>query len=582
MKRLIYIIALSGILIYSSGVYAQTGWMLQQCGTIENLNYIQYISPQSAFAVGNLGKVYYTENSGQNWTLKAFPVSTNNLCGFFSGVTGYVGNQNSKIYKTTNKGNSWTEYSIGANYQVSSIYFSSDNVGWAGDFLGHVLKTTNGGENWSVMVTTPGYGTKVFFFTDNIGWAVDNYGYVYRTTNSGLNFSSQKIISDTLSAVKFISSTLGYVVGDSGKVFKSTNGGASWALLNTGVTDKLFGVTFGNSPEKIYVSGEHGLILESTNGGINWINQRITSNNLQWVNFYEGTSYGYICGDGGTILRTLSSPTSVYVGNDTLKASYPFTTYWMDAKTQMLYSAQELINSGALSSGGNITSISFNVSSFSTQVMNDLKISMQNYATNYISNFEPNGFTTVFNSNYTISAAGWQKIYLQIPFYWDGGSNLLVEICFNNSSYTTNTLVNATNAANSLIHKYQDLTTSGGCDFTTGNLYNPRPNIGLTFDYPTGIGDPVVTTPKNFSLYQNYPNPFNPSTKIRYDIPKAERVTIKIYDLLGKEVSTLVNENKSAGSYVVEFNASGLTSGIYFYRIFAGSYTDTKKMILVK
>ena len=85
-----------------------------------------------------------------------------------------------------------------------------------------------------------------------------------------------------------------------------------------------------------------------------------------------------------------------------------------------------------------------------------------------------------------------------------------------------------------------------------------------------------------FYLAQNYPNPFNPTTTINYKIPKTSFVTLKIYNVLGKEIATLVNEEKPAGNYNVEFNAKGLSSGIYFYRIRAGEYVQTKKMILMK
>lgn len=86
----------------------------------------------------------------------------------------------------------------------------------------------------------------------------------------------------------------------------------------------------------------------------------------------------------------------------------------------------------------------------------------------------------------------------------------------------------------------------------------------------------------DFELTQNYPNPFNPSTKIKYQIPELSFVTIKVYDVLGKEVTTLINEEKPAGSYEVEFDASRLPSGVYFYRLQAGSFIETKKMILLR
>jgi hypothetical protein len=83
-------------------------------------------------------------------------------------------------------------------------------------------------------------------------------------------------------------------------------------------------------------------------------------------------------------------------------------------------------------------------------------------------------------------------------------------------------------------------------------------------------------------LSQNYPNPFNPTTVIKYQIPKQSFVTIKIYDVLGSEVATLVNEEKPIGNFELMWNAENLASGIYFYRLQAGDFIETKKMILLK
>lgn len=106
-------------------------------------------------------------------------------------------------------------------------------------------------------------------------------------------------------------------------------------------------------------------------------------------------------------------------------------------------------------------------------------------------------------------------------------------------------------------------------------------------DLLTSIDDKGITAlPSHFTLLQNYPNPFNPETKIRFSIPKIDEemtpVTLKIYDILGNEISTLLNEVKSAGIYEINFNATGLSSGVYFYRLKAGSFSDTKKMILMR
>lgn len=99
----------------------------------------------------------------------------------------------------------------------------------------------------------------------------------------------------------------------------------------------------------------------------------------------------------------------------------------------------------------------------------------------------------------------------------------------------------------------------------------------------TSVEDKQVgTVPKEYSLEQNYPNPFNPSTKIEFAIPAQSEVSLKVYNVLGQEVATLVNESIKAGHHVVNFDASGLASGMYFYKVVAGSFVSTRKMLLLK
>jgi hypothetical protein len=114
-------------------------------------------------------------------------------------------------------------------------------------------------------------------------------------------------------------------------------------------------------------------------------------------------------------------------------------------------------------------------------------------------------------------------------------------------------------------------------------LYTAPPGNGhLTVQNPNGTENQISNIPDSYSLAQNYPNPFNPVTVIKYGIPKAASLSISVYNLLGQKVATLVNETKDAGYYDVRFDGSNLSSGIYIYRIVAGSYTDMKKMVLMK
>lgn len=125
---------------------------------------------------------------------------------------------------------------------------------------------------------------------------------------------------------------------------------------------------------------------------------------------------------------------------------------------------------------------------------------------------------------------------------------------------------------------------------TASNFANPNREMGWGIInalnavnyFPVTSADVSPLSPDGFELSQNYPNPFNPSTVISYQLPVSGFVTLKVFDMLGNEVATLVNQEKSAGGYEMTFDAAGLTSGVYFYRLQAGNYVETKKMLLVK
>jgi len=102
------------------------------------------------------------------------------------------------------------------------------------------------------------------------------------------------------------------------------------------------------------------------------------------------------------------------------------------------------------------------------------------------------------------------------------------------------------------------------------------------FEYSQSVEVTIGQTVKEFALMQNYPNPFNPSTMISYQLPAASHISLKVYDMLGNEVAMLVNETKEAGSYTAQFDGTKLSSGIYFYTINAGNYSETKKLTLMK
>ncbi|MGD8306107.1 MAG: T9SS type A sorting domain-containing protein, partial [Ignavibacteria bacterium] len=114
--------------------------------------------------------------------------------------------------------------------------------------------------------------------------------------------------------------------------------------------------------------------------------------------------------------------------------------------------------------------------------------------------------------------------------------------------------------------------------------YNPYwVDAQVVYDLITDVdNENPVDVPNEFQLYQNYPNPFNPQTRINFSVPEISLVSLKVFDVLGKEIATLVDEEKKAGTYEVGFDAVGLTSGIYFYKLVANNHYETKKMIILK
>jgi hypothetical protein len=114
--------------------------------------------------------------------------------------------------------------------------------------------------------------------------------------------------------------------------------------------------------------------------------------------------------------------------------------------------------------------------------------------------------------------------------------------------------------------------------------------VQLTYNTNFTITDPVIVSinnlgnelPKEYNLYQNYPNPFNPKTSLKFDLPKSSHVTLKIYDIMGKEIDEILNQTMEGGSYTANWDASHLASGVYFCRITAGDYKNTMRMVLIK
>lgn len=369
------------------------------------------------------------------------------------------------------------------------------------------------------------------------GFYPDGYGWVYRTTNSGANWSlSYQTVNplNELQAISFSSANFGTAVG--GGIFgngsfmiRTTNGGTSWFTQTTGTGFYHLAVQMIDN-NLGYVCGYSGTVFRTTDGGATWSQQTSgTTRRLYGISFVNSTT-GMAVGDTGTIIRTTNGGTNWSAQTSPVNASL-YEIFMLDANTGMCTGTSGTILK--TTNGGAVW----------LQLNSGISVTLR--ALSYI------------NSN----------------------------VCF--VAGAAGTILKTTNGGMNWVPQISTLTQSlGGITFidtSTGTAVGDNGKIIRTTNGGVTLVRPVSTEiPGQFSLEQNYPNPFNPATKIRFQIPDFAFVNLKIYDVIGRPVAVITDENLRPGSYEVDFDGSNLPSGVYVYKIAAGSFTASKKMILIK
>lgn len=196
----------------------------------------------------------------------------------------------------------------------------------------------------------------------------------------------------------------------------------------------------------------------------------------------------------------------------------------------------------------------------------DITISYNSDVLQFI-DVKPSILTNSFSVSKTIVDSSTIKLSFDSQFGIANNSGTLAELIFKNKSKHS-------------LKTYLNFDQAKVSDDLTSNRNISKLNNGVVSITVTDIKNKIL--PTSYSISQNYPNPFNPTTVIEYSLPEKNKVEIKLYDLLGREVRTLLNEERLPGKYNIKFNASGLASGVYFYRITAGRFIKTKKMILLR
>ncbi len=394
-------------------------------------------------------------------------------------------------------------------------------------FLFAFSTTLNAQPGW-YSLTPPGAGNiySIYFLDGNTGIAG-----AYKTTNSGNNWV--QVLSYTGYDLCFPSSSVGYNTGSG--VNKTTNGGDNWVhqSLNTYHVQNCESFVDINTG---WVVGEFAEIFRTTNGGANW---QTVPCGLSTIYEFQGVSFvdantGYVCGFEqndftSVILKTTNGGINWAVQNFPNGTTF-VSIYFFNALTGFVSGT----TIRKTTDGGNTWVIK--------QSPSGAYGSLQFPSIN--TGYTLGGYSTVLKSS-----NGGESWFMQNA----NTSAFLEDICMVNE-YTGFIL-----GWNGKVLK----TTDGG-----------GPPIGIT---------PISTeVPRQFRLEQNYPNPFNPSTSIEFSLPEKSFVKIIIYDISGRAVEELAGFELEPGTYKTDWNASNNASGVYFYRLAAGSFTETKKMILTK
>jgi photosystem II stability/assembly factor-like uncharacterized protein len=527
------------------------------------------------------GIILRTTNGGNNWDQISTGFSSTSFYSVFSVDTNitYVGGDDGSIIKTTDGGDTWNSIShLPSNsYSVNAFAFSSASLGYACSIYGDICKTTNGGNSWVTLYSDPlnGFNSLSISGLGN-GFGVGSKGLIVKSTDlTTWNTLRSSIVDDRLYDVFFTDQNTGFICSDGGKILKTTNSGSSWTIkYDNFSTSTLSSICF-PTPQIGYSAVDNGsIVLKTTNSGENWNSISTGKNGSISQIFFSDTSTGYMCGfvsgftggvfkttNGGNSWQQLTLPTSDYFGGVTFISDQ----IGFAASTSNIFKTTDGGDTWAsvYAGGGQWGPMSFPTSNIG-------------YATGV------GGFilkTTDGGNVWTQSTDPVASLATSL-YFADANTGYLCA-SFGVISKTTNGGSTWINQFSSTGNNPQSIFFT---NLNTGYVVGWEGTILKTIDGggTTSVSEKDNNLPRGFQLSQNYPNPFNPITTISYQLPFSGPVTIKVYDLLGREVATLLNEEKSAGSYEVNFNASGISSGIYFYKLQADSFSETKKLILLK
>jgi photosystem II stability/assembly factor-like uncharacterized protein len=595
-----------------------SNWVTSNLGTPYTIKDIKFINANNGLAITDYQTIHYTSNGGTNWISLNGAASVLYSIEYVSPTLVYISSSGGILQKSTNGGLNWTSQLIAsASYSLYDVQFLDSLTGYVGGDNGTIVKTTNGGANW-ISVNSPVTSTvySISFINATTGVAACENGRFIKTTNGGTNWVLQippPTNYNRLSTVKYFPSGVIYTSGVYGNNMKSTDAGATWTSLVSGINSYIFSSYFLNANTG-FASMTAGYILKTTNGGTNWTEYLTPTSvsNITGLQFIDAnTGFAIAAFTNDVLLKTTDAGNnwfSLNIGNN----GYAGYVQFLNANTGIVQTYNKTLRT---TNGGN------NWTLIDTVLYSQNGLQFVNALTGYSINYNspnttfrkttngglnwtllpgivPNVFTATFkfsnvNTGYATGGGNMFKTTdggnTWVLFSSIGGSSEVLYLLDSNSLLVGGTygqLRKSTDGGLSYtvvpFVSINGITTMSFINSMTGWIMGQGGMIVKTNDILTNNGEIISQTPNSFNLYQNYPNPFNPNTVIRYQLSVVSKITLKVYDILGKEVAILVNEVKNAGNYSVDFNASNFPSGVYFYKLEANDHSEVKKMLLLK
>jgi photosystem II stability/assembly factor-like uncharacterized protein len=600
----------TGWLVGNNGTIAKTTdggltWTSQTSPVNSHLCSVRFITLSNGVACGDGGKVIQTTNGGSTWTEYQIPTTENLMSIDMKGNNIIATGEKGFIVKYNGSNWSVIDYKIETKSEVRAVSMINENVFYTCGGGGFIRKTFDGGATFAYQ-KNPMMGNlvSVHFYDSLKGWAVSSLNNAVLRTNDGGNswaLPAGTAVNYSWTLKQSGTGNIGHgfclhpinkktvFIAMGNKVYRSLNAGNNWTQISTITPGSRAHTFFVSSVDSNYwlasMDEASGRVVRTTDYGVTWATVwgpgALTSYGMPMMADQNTPNQVYLNPDNSALLRSTNWGLNwSQVGTKIFRSPDNITIAWENP--DVIYSGDGVTGSGVAelfrtTNGGINWSLIHSVSGseipFTVVSSLDPKLS---YHTCWSSGgiFKTTDMWESFTQAAGTSNAWSVDIAKDDPTavgYGVYGSN--VYISTNSGSNFVSTSVGSSPEAGMLFYDKGTVLSQKG-----GGVYK----LNITYDVPTSTDPEAQYLPQSFVLMQNFPNPFNPSTTIEFYLPNSGLTTLKLFDINGREVRTLMNGYAHSGYNTVKFSGIELPSGSYFYQLRSGELSQTRKMILLK